>query len=283
MNLRRRFLVVGSALVALALGALLTAGSAGAAPTGVYAAYGDSYSSGEGNPPFIGISASDGCHRSAKAYSQLLVGTSGFPSTSDFRACSGATINDFINGMSGEASQLGSLNAGDSLVSLTLGGNDVGFTSTLLACMSRSHCQNSLGAGVSAAIATTATRLAALYASVLAAAPNAKVYVLGYPIFISPSPGLLCQLLGLAPDETAWMGTVTAQFDATIKATIAAVNSPRLKFVDTTNLFAGKAACSSSGADVNGVNLLHTEYSFHPTAAGQALLAGALAAAVRAG
>ena len=76
---------------------------------------------------------------------------------------------------------------------------------------------------------------------------------------------------------------MTSLFDTTIKATITSVNSPRLKFVDDTKIFAGKEACSSSSADVNGINLAHTEYSFHPTAAGQALMASTLATAVRAG
>ncbi len=262
---------------------MLGAPGAGAVTPGVYAALGDSYSSGEGVPPFAAAPSGDTCHRSAKAYSQVDLGTAGFPSTSNFKACSGATIDDFYNGMDTEPSQLGQLNASDTLVTLTLGGNDVGFASSLEKCLTTSHCQNSLGAATTAAIAATGPRLATLYRAILAAAPNAKVYVLGYPNFISAKPGLLCQLLGLAPDETAWMGAMTAAFDTATANAVASVGSSRLHFVADLGIFAGKEACSSSGADVNGLNLLHPEYSFHPTAAGQALMAATLATAVRAG
>src|SRR5580704_7836677 len=106
MPTRKSLLAALVSLVLAAAVAVVFSPTAGAATANVYAALGDSYSSGEGVPPFISAPAGDNCHRSTRAYSQLLVGTAGFPAVGNFKACSGATVADFYNGMDGEASQL---------------------------------------------------------------------------------------------------------------------------------------------------------------------------------
>lgn len=69
-------------------------------PVVKYVAMGDSFSSGEGNPPFEAGTDEGGvneCHRSDRAYPRLIAGSSnGIPSLSltDFRACSGAVTSN---------------------------------------------------------------------------------------------------------------------------------------------------------------------------------------------
>jgi hypothetical protein len=100
-----------------------------------YVALGDSFSSGEGNPPFLNPSNTDGCHRSNDAYPEILNADSSLSITHfEFAACSGATRRDVQFGSKTESSQLGHLDATTDLVTLSVGGDDVGFGAVLKAC-----------------------------------------------------------------------------------------------------------------------------------------------------
>src|SRR4051812_16820609 len=96
---------------------------ANAAPVSGYVALGDSYSSGLGtDTAYTGGS----CDRSAAAYSALWSAAHpGVPYAS--LACAGARTADV-------AVQASQLPAGTSLVSVTVGGNDVGFSSIMTTC-----------------------------------------------------------------------------------------------------------------------------------------------------
>jgi lysophospholipase L1-like esterase len=120
-----------------------------------YVALGDSFSSGEGNPPFIKgtdtnpiIGSPNHCHRSSQAYgpliqSDLKVADKDFV----FRACSGAIMADFVATLAGasgqytDGAQLDALAPAKQpsdttgLVTLSIGGNDAGFPFVLNACV----------------------------------------------------------------------------------------------------------------------------------------------------
>lgn len=257
-------------------------------PIGTYAALGDSYSSGEGIPVFLPgtdqATPKNRCHRSPQAYSQLLRGSPSFPSGGTFAACSGAKIANFYpgKGQYNEPGQLSSLlDKSVSLISATVGGNDVQFKQTLIACMDGAACQIALDGPTRLLIGHTIPRLKKLYKDILAAAPpSTQTYVLGYPHFFSSSPSLLCNLLDQT--EALWMNSMEDLLNEGIARAIAQINSPKLHYVDTTYAFAGGELCSSSQPIyMNGFIGANWEYSFHPTAAGQAQLASALANAVR--
>src|SRR5690349_7711081 len=118
---------VTSLLLAAGLG--LTGAGHATAATGGYVALGDSYSSGVGAGSYI--SSSGSCDRSTKAYPYLW-NAAHSPSSFAFNACSGATTDDVMAG------QLGSLNSATSLVSITIGGNDAGFSDVMTTCVIQS-------------------------------------------------------------------------------------------------------------------------------------------------
>ncbi len=105
---------------------------------------GDSYSSGEGAPPFLegtaGRGAENWCHRSTNAYGAVIWGDQ-----TDLVACSGAVTADFTGsqhsgGGTVEPQQdaLAALVRGDEgpdAVLLTFGGNDIGFSTIVKKCM----------------------------------------------------------------------------------------------------------------------------------------------------
>jgi len=125
-----RVLAVGISLLTASLLTVALAANAGAADTN-YAALGDSYSSGVGAGDYSGGS----CDRSAHAYAQQWADTHA-PSSFSFLACSGATTTDVING------QVSALSLATTLVSITIGGNDAGFSSVMQTCVlgSTSDC-----------------------------------------------------------------------------------------------------------------------------------------------
>src|SRR5689334_13094633 len=118
-------LAIGVTAPVLGLAAAITgAGIPANAATAVhYVALGDSYSSGVGAG-----STSGSCSQTSNAYPSLWAAANS-PASFTFAACSGATTSDVIS------SQLSSLNSSTTLVSITIGGNDVGFSSIMETCV----------------------------------------------------------------------------------------------------------------------------------------------------
>jgi alpha-tubulin suppressor-like RCC1 family protein len=184
--------------------------AASGSSAGRYVALGDSYSSGEGVPPFISPTDVNGCHRSLGAYPELIPNRTGVPPTVEFWACSGATIRSFYKSVSGEQPQLDEL-AGvpATLITLGVGGNDIGFDTIGFTCVSVKppfkNEQNSqyvancgrfleqpgqlqpdrliteLTTGAYNAQDNAYYSLPALYQAIRVRAQDSRVYVVGYP------------------------------------------------------------------------------------------------------
>ena len=208
-----------------------------------YVALGDSFSSGEGlsnkDSGYLAPSSSgsDHCHRNAKAYPMLVAKALGEkmttfsttdPSTSLFRACSGATVSNITGGRDTEGNQLGALSPGTpQYVTITAGGNDLNWADTVKDCLAlKSHtsvklvgtsdafkpgvasdgtgdkCTADLAAAQSAANSIGQT-LTNLYKQVLDTNTSAHLAVLNYPQ-LTPA--------GQAPDFCELAG-----FDLSIK------------------------------------------------------------------
>ena len=110
------------AMLVFGLGLLLPAAAAAAAPQ--YVALGDSYSSGVGTRVFYEESGE--CDRSPDAYGPKIAAAKGY--SLNFEACGGAKTPE-VN-----SKQLGHLSATTSLVTITIGGNDAGFSNVIINC-----------------------------------------------------------------------------------------------------------------------------------------------------
>ncbi|NED12732.1 SGNH/GDSL hydrolase family protein [Streptomyces sp. SID9124] len=175
----RRFWASASTLLlaaAAALGLAQPASASSPAAAGGYVALGDSYSSGVGAGSYL--SDSGDCKRSTKAYPYLWAAANS-PSSFTFAACSGATTSTVAGG------QLGALSTSTSLVSVTAGGNDVGFADVMQDCVlsGESACVSAVDAAVGRMNNSLPSGLSSLYASIHSRAPQAHVVVLGYPRF----------------------------------------------------------------------------------------------------
>lgn len=174
-------------------GAVLASGSTRAPDRSVnYVALGDSFSSGEGNPPFSSDPAI--CHQSLQAYPWLLARDPFMPLKMDRNVtCSGATTVAVLGGWHTEGHdlplQVSALNAETQYVTITIGGNDIHFSDFARECV-LGKCDYDSGAyQVSRSLIDYALpkRLEDTYRALLhfTEQSQAHVYVLGYPHVIA--------------------------------------------------------------------------------------------------
>jgi lysophospholipase L1-like esterase len=217
-----------------------------------YVALGDSYSSGVGAG-----STSGSCGQSPNAYPALWEKANS-PASFTFAACSGATTGDVIS------SQLSSLNSSTTLVSITIGGNDVGFTSIMETCVlgSTSSCESAVSAAESYANNTLPGQLSTVLSDIHAHAPNAKVIVLDYPVFYDTSVSVC---VGLSSADHTAIDAGINDLDGVIKSAAAGNNAT---FADVRSQFSGHELCDGSGW-LHSLNILDISESYHPTATGQ--------------
>ncbi len=249
-------LVAGAAALAAATLPMLVPAQASAQSVEHYVALGDSYSSGVGAGSYIGSSGS--CDQSTNAYPALW-DTANQPASYVSEACSGATTKTVLS------SQLSALSAATTLVSITVGGNDVGFSSVMETCvlLPTSSCVSA----VNHAEALTASQLPGELDSVLSAisadAPNARVVVLDYPRLYDLNKSSSC--IGLSTTDRTDLNQGADQLDNQIKAAAARHSDV---FADVRGAFTGHEICDS-GSWLHSVNFLDISESYHPTASGQ--------------
>ncbi|HEX3174617.1 MAG TPA: SGNH/GDSL hydrolase family protein [Solirubrobacterales bacterium] len=186
-------------LAVLALAALaVLAAFAGAARAANYIALGDSYAAGPVIPNQI---APLGCLKSDHNYAHLAAPTIGLPLRD--ATCSGATTEDMTSPQETELGtnppQFDSLDAETTRVSLTIGGNDIGFSEIALSCVTlnpfSTPCKDKYDSGgkdqIAERIAATAPKVAAVLQGIHARSPAAKVFVVNYAA-IFPETGFGC-------------------------------------------------------------------------------------------
>ncbi len=242
----------GIGAVAVLAGLLIPAASAAASQ---YVALGDSYSSGVGTRVFYEESGS--CKRSPKAYGPLVAAAKGY--TLSFQACSGATTTE-VN-----EKQLGTLSSSTALVTITIGGNDAGFSNVIINC---ALYYFTCGSAISEANEFITKKLPALleatYKKIREKASTAKVVVLGYPKLFTKE-GATCNVNFLTSGNEKKMNETAEKLDAVIKARAEAV---KFTFVNPTVPFEAHEVCSSSEWLNGQSNPL--EESYHPNVSGQA-------------
>ncbi len=241
-------------LVALTCFLFVLAASAAAAADR-YVALGDSYSSGVGTGSYT---LSSSCKRSVYAYPYLV--SQQRPNTAlTFVACSGATTSDVM------ASQIAAVDATTTLVTVTVGGNDVRFADLIYQC-TLSDCSSSLDSTRASLSTTLAPRLDVVYTAIRnQAAFGAKVAVLGYPRIFGSSGCF--GTLGISATERTKANQLADAVDAVIAGR---ATSFGFSYKSALAPFATHPVCSS-GPWLNGLNLFNTTESYHPNRNGQSL------------
>ena len=251
----QRALISALAATAAAAAAVAFTPAAAHASTVNYAALGDSYSSGLGAGNY---GSSGSCDRSSGAYGQLWTNNHG-PASFDFAACSGATTTDVIN------TQAPTLSSSTSLVSITIGGNDVGFASVMETCVldSTSTCVSAVNNAENQARTTLPGKLDNALNAIAQHAPNARVVVLDYPELYDLSQSSTC--IGLSTADRTALNQGSDVIDGVIQAAAARHGDT---FADVRSQFSGHEICDSNSW-LHSVDWFNIGDSYHPTAGGQ--------------
>ncbi|MDG4800351.1 SGNH/GDSL hydrolase family protein [Micromonospora sp. WMMD980] len=258
-----------------------------AVPSGRYVALGDSYTAG----PLIPTQTDLNCLRSNRNYPSLVAAASGSSSFADV-SCSGATTDDILYGGDGQLGinvppQLNSVTPNTALVTVQIGGNDIGFSGIISDCAQASvssplgsPCKDRFTAGgtdqLRARIAATVPKVTTVLRSVTQAAPGARVVVLGYPAIL-PDSGYGCwPVVPIAYQDVPYLRGVEKALN-TMLADTAAANGASYADVYTPSI--GRDACKGSGTRwVEGLVPQNAAAPFHPNARGEQGMADALRA-----
>lgn len=156
-----------------------------------YVALGDSFSSGEGAEPFdpkTNISKKNECHRSRVAYAEVLDKDLALDlDLQAFTACSGSEVKHVVGDSKQKESkyqeklQYLALNKNTDTVTMTIGGNDAGFKKFLMQCLFFDCSNSSVNKEFYANVKANRKVLETAYGKILGRAPNAQVYIPGYP------------------------------------------------------------------------------------------------------
>ena len=239
-------------LAVLATAVLLPAASAAAASQ--YVALGDSYSSGVGTRVFYEESGE--CDRSPDAFGPKIAAAEGY--TLSFQACSGAKTAE-VN-----SKQLGTLSSSTSLVTITIGGNDAGFSNVMLNCaLYYFTCGSAISEADEYIAKTLPGKLETTYKDIRAKATTAQVIVLAYPKLFTKE-GKTCNVNFLTSGNEKKINESAEKLDAVVKARAEAM---KFTFVNPTSAFENHAVCASEEW-LNGQSDPLSE-SYHPNVKGQ--------------
>jgi lysophospholipase L1-like esterase len=261
-------LLSGLVATVIALAGFMTVGAptaaAGSTGTLQYVALGDSYAAGIGAPPYV--SSSGDCLQSNDGYPELLDSEKKIHLQAN-ATCPGATTSTVAG------TQLSALTPGVELVTLTVGGNDLGFADLFETCSTpgqEAQCLIAITNAVTDEQLTELYRdLTLLYSKVAKKAPNALIVVTGYPYLFEPDPN--------NPIITAF-NAATAALNTTIETAVKATHNDNIIYVDVTEQFEGHGI-GSDDPFINGPTARFPE-AFHPNAAGYRAYAKAISAAI---
>ena len=217
-----------------------------------YVALGDSFTAGQGAPPYV----AGACLQSRyTSYPRIAAALSLYRLTEN-KACSGATV-------AATAAQLTGVSNKTALVTLTVGAIDVGSNQVFAACApdpTADQCKAAIDAST-AALTQLGPQLVGLYTTIATTLPKARVVVLNYPRLFNPGVAPLGDLVNTATDA----------LNAVIQGAVAATGNTRISHVDVTQEFNGHGIgsrvpyISFNQADVFAVA------NFHPNALGNLL------------
>jgi lysophospholipase L1-like esterase len=261
-----------------------------------YVALGDSYTAGPVIPLQLKTAEiPGGCLQSDHNYPHLVEQRVQLPQFKD-ASCSGAQTKDMTQAQGVDpdgpnAPQFDRLTTQTRVVTIGIGGNDIGFTDIAKTC-GQLAVQDPLGQPchdhyvvngddqIADRVAAMAPKLAAVLGGIHTRSAQAKVFVVGYPSIL-PDTGDGCYpIMPIAKGDVPWVRGIEKNLNATIKS-VAGTN--RSVFVDTYTPSLGHDACQLPTVKwVEPVVPTEPAAPVHPNARGEAGMAAAVIAAMRA-
>ena len=241
-----------AAIAAASLAVLILAPDAAGAqrPRLDYVALGDSYSSGAGAGSYIDQT----CYRSLNAHPVLLAAE--LDAALTFAACGRASTEDVLD------EQVQALDATTDLVTIGIGGNDIGWSSAVAACIAPLlNCFPVIEEAERKVTEELPAKLDAVYTVIEERSPDAEVYVTGYPrLFAARNTCDALSTISIAEQERMNVGA-----DLLSAVIEEAAASHGFTYVDVRDDFTGHETCSREPW-LHGFTLLNASY--HPKASG---------------
>jgi lysophospholipase L1-like esterase len=273
-----------AAILAIAVLAALVA-LAGAARAN-YVSLGDSYVAGPLIPnPVLPL----GCLKSSNNYPRLTAPKIGLPLTD--ASCSGAETEDMTSPQEVDPDgpnppQLDSVNASTTVVSLTIGGNDIGFSEVAQSCVTlnpfSTPCKDKYNSGgkdvLAERIAETAPKVAAVLAGIESRSATAEVFVVNYPA-IFPETGFGCwPQMPIGFGDVPYLRAKQKQLNSMLATQAAAAGATLVNWYGAS---IGHDACKGSSTRwVEPLVPTNPAAPIHPNKAGMVGAANVLAAAI---
>jgi lysophospholipase L1-like esterase len=259
-------------------------GQAASPPTaklsGTYVALGDSFTAAPLTHQQGGSSPE--CLRSVQDY-PALVAAALRPASFVNVSCFGASTTDMSQAeRAGTPPQLNALSATDTLVTVQVGGDDigVGHIATTCAALSLTNpfghpCQQRYTSGgtdqLAQAVAQTAPKVAAVLAGIRQRAPHARILLVGYPDILPASGNGCWPEVAVARGDVPYLRGIENQLNGMLAATAAAHG---VTFVNIYAASVGHDACQHPGTKwVEGLIPTSVAVPFHPNALGEQAMA----------
>jgi lysophospholipase L1-like esterase len=248
-----------------------------------YVALGDSYSSGLGIPD----ETNPNCGRSDSNYPSLVAQAVRATTFTDV-TCAGAETRHMAERQDSAPPQLDALRPETTLVTLGIGGNDLGLAGIITRCVllgtvnpSGSPCKTSytlLGQDeIRDRINQVAPKIEAVLKEIHARSPQATVLLAGYPVIV-PDDGSACRdLIPFAVGDFAFFRDKEKQFNSMLAQQ---ANVYDATYVDAYTPSVGHDACKPEGVRWLEPQATESAAGFHPNAAGHQSTAGAVLAAL---
>ena len=248
-----------------------------------YVGLGDSFSSGEGavapNEPY---DEDNHCHRSPHAYAHQLADRREDVILETFKACSGAVTHDLFNVGNGGDPPQSQWVPGADLVTLSIGGNDLGFSNVLKGCIATHLAQIRSLIQVPCKLAAAPYVTSHLNTLEVTLPPEledlhddmgqgGRLILVGYPqIFPSSKPFRLSACDLIDSTDVTWMHEAVSQANTAL-AEIAKQAGVEFTDPNSRGRFDGHDVCSSDPY-FNSLRIPELVESFHPNPVGHTKL-----------
>ena len=263
------------------------------ASTDTLLALGDSFSSGQGAGEYqrgTDKSGRNTCYRSRGAWPNILAERLHLHALQSL-ACSGAVsaevrFDDRAHVREAERtdSQVGRIKGHPQIITLTIGGNDVGFSKILITCMAIDcyrHYHRADGDTLEQKVRDVQPDLLATYTAIRDKAPDSRLVVLGYPrLFPRRLPdrqpvGRCIGLSGITGIEATYLNKMLAQLNAAIAASAVQAGATYVNAEEALN--GHEEGCDVAAAWLNPPDARDNPRpaSFHPDGTGYLHLAEA--------
>ncbi|WP_051178172.1 SGNH/GDSL hydrolase family protein [Nocardia concava] len=265
-------------IIAIAAAGTLVGLPSASAAGGKYVALGDSYAAGVGISNILDKT----CSRSDRNYAHLFAAARGYSLTDV--TCGGATTDTVTSG------QLSAVTADTALVTLGVGGNDIGFGSIVKDCVTAGTlgtgsgtgsaalqalgtgstsgsaelllgCKNKYDADMPNRFAQVSAKVAKLVSDIKTRAPQARIVLVGYPHILPDNAALCAGRQPVLPGDVDWArDTVVGGLNTMLKS------QSGTEYFSTYELSNGHDACEAiPDRWINGTSVDNGEGAqFHP-------------------